>query len=144
MPITLRPFTSWPARIRATRRRASSWPATASASPTPFHPAPRAERPGRPPCAVRPSDGLVRQNATEATQALVRPSEGELNLLRQQEEAVQRVVTVDTDAAGEVGSGVDHTLAALGRPVLGDRHLGRRRKTSGQSGRRLPGGEADG
>src|SRR5580704_2128134 len=99
MPTTLRLFTSSPARIRVTRRRASSWPATASGSPIPFHPAPRAEGPGRPPWVVRPSDGLVRQNAAEAAQALVRPSEGELDLLRQQEEPVERVVTVDTDAA---------------------------------------------
>jgi len=57
---------------------------------------------------------------------------------------VQRIVAVDADAAVEVGGGVHDALAALGRPVLGHRDLGRRREACRQTGGGLPGGQPDG
>ena len=67
----------------------------------------------------------------------------ELELLGQQEVAVQRVVTVDPDATVQVVRGVEHVLAALRGPELGRRHL----LVAGTAGveppGRLPRGELD-
>ncbi len=70
-------------------------------------------------------------------------AERELELLRQQEVPVQRVVLVDAHAAVQVLRGVHDPLAALGRPELRHRDLGRGGQTLGQPPDRLPRGEPD-
>ena len=105
----------------------------------------RAVRAGTPAATAAPgaSDGLLRQDPPQPAQALVRAAERQLDLPGQQEEAVQRVVAVDADPAVEVGGRVHDALPALGGPVLGHRHLGRRRQPRRQPRGGLPRREPD-
>ena len=57
---------------------------------------------------------------------------------------MQRVVAVDADTAVDVLTGVDHTLAGEGHPVLGDGDLCGRVHADRQTPQRLLRGEADG
>ena len=57
-------------------------------------------------------------SAPRCTSVGVSDPEVELELLGQQEVAVQRVVAVDTHAAVQVVRGEEHVLAALRGPVL--------------------------
>src|SRR5262245_4247663 len=79
---------------------------------------------------------LPGEQPAEVDQLPARSPEHQLELLGQQEVAVQRVVAVDADAPVQVLGGVDDPLPAGGGPVLGDRHLAVRREAR----REPPGG----
>ena len=83
------------------------------------------------------------QDPAERDELAVGAPEEQLQLLGQQEVAVQRVVAVDAHAAVQVGGGVHDPLAAGRRPVLGHRHLAVGREPGGQPPRGLEHGEPD-
>ena len=136
-PTIRRPSTAWPAATRATRKRGCSWPATDSGSQPRSASAPLT----RPPAQTGSSARILprRRRLSFA------PPEGQLDLLGQEEVAVQRVVAVDADAAVQVrrrrGRPAGHprrpstwpsATSAVGRQSLG------------QPCRRLPRREPDG
>src|SRR4051794_11612889 len=63
------------------------------------------------------------EDAAEVDQLAGAAAQGQLQLLREQEVPVERVVPVDPHTTVEVGCGVDDPLTARRRPVLGDRDL---------------------
>src|SRR5262249_45717740 len=73
-----------------------------------------------------------------------RGAERELDGLRPQVVAMDRIVDVHADAAVQVLGGVDDAVAGLRRPELRHPDLVARRESRVEPPRALPGGEADG
>src|SRR5450759_4403304 len=94
--------------------------------------------------AARPdSDRLGGQGRPQAEQLVGGSSQGQLDLLGQQEIAMQRVVAIHPYASVEVDGGVHHPLASVGGPKFRHRHRVLGRKPFSDSPCRLPGGEPD-
>src|SRR5690606_14337913 len=70
-----------------------------------------------------PRGAALGQHAPEADELGSGAPERQLQLLGQQEVAVQRVVAIDADATVQVLRGVHRSLSSGGRPVLRHGHL---------------------